>query len=721
MSIIQSIRDKGAKVSVALIALALIGFILTDYFSGKNRAQGGSASDAIGSVNGYNINYTEFEAKVKQMQDYMRQQGSPESPSLTQQAQESTWYQEINDLLLKSELNKLDMTISNTELYDILYGPEAPQDLQRQFIDSATGKFDPVAAKRQIDAMLKNKKTPAAQKESFNRFVEQLSAQRLQQKYIALLANSVNQPRWYTEKQNADNGPIAKISFAKALYTDSVFLGTDSTLKVTDDEIAEYLKKHSEEYQMPEETRTVNYITFSAAPSAADSLAAKNDLLRMRADFDSAKNVGQWLAGEGVANFYDGYINGKTIQIAAKDSIFKTPVGGVYGPYLDGGSYMLAKMLGTTTMPDTVKVRHILISNNPTDANGQPLPSRDSATAYNLTDSLRKAIAAGANFDSLVVKFSDDGGSKATGGVYDNVYSGRMVAPFNDAIFMNPVGYKGIVKTEFGFHYVEVLSQKGGGTGYKIAYLPKEIVPSQQTDGDALNEATKFAADSRDGVAFDANFEKNLKNKGYNKATSPDITENSAQAQGVGFSREFVRKVYEGQLGEVLKPVKVGQNYIVAVVVEINKKGTASVAKARQAIEPLLKNKKKGEMLKQKIGKITTLEAAAATMKTTVMSADSVRMGMMSLAGVGREPKVIGAAFNPANKGKVVPEVLIGSSGVFVVRVDSTGTTPVMNGSVAELRKAYYNQMKQSTSGQMGPINALRQIADIKDKRSTRY
>ena len=35
MSIIQTIRDKGAKVSVVLIALALVGFILTDYFSGR--------------------------------------------------------------------------------------------------------------------------------------------------------------------------------------------------------------------------------------------------------------------------------------------------------------------------------------------------------------------------------------------------------------------------------------------------------------------------------------------------------------------------------------------------------------------------------------------------------------------------------------------------------------------------------------------------------------
>ena len=36
-----------------------------------------------------------------------------------------------------------------------------------------------------------------------------------------------------------------------------------------------------------------------------------------------------------------------------------------------------------------------------------------------------------------------------------------MVPEFNDFIFGNPVGSKGIVKTEFGYHYIEILSQKG--------------------------------------------------------------------------------------------------------------------------------------------------------------------------------------------------------------------------------------------------------------------
>ena len=59
----------------------------------------------------------------------------------------------------------------------------------------------------------------------------------------------------------------------------------------------------------------------------------------------------------------------------------------------------LQKKIDAKPSPDTVKIRHILISTE----------SRDTATASKLADSIRLAIANGSNFDSLAAKFSDDG------------------------------------------------------------------------------------------------------------------------------------------------------------------------------------------------------------------------------------------------------------------------------------------------------------------------
>ena len=677
MSIMQTIREKGAKVTVVIIAIALLGFILTDYFSGKGRSGFTGGSKTIGKVNGKSVNYESFNKRVELMENNMKQQGYPSSPSLTQQAVDQTWNQEINRILLSQEVDKLGIRISKKELGDILYGPNAPQDLKQQFSDQTTGQYNAISAKQNIDEMLK--KGTQEQKDNINSYITDLEEQRKQDKYIALLSNSINYPRWFIEKQNADNSQIAKVSLVREVYTSI----PDSSIKIDDKEIADYISKHKDDFKQ-EESRSIQYVTFNAAPSASDSAETKNSLEQKREEFQTTTNMEQFLAAEGANGYYDGYINGKTIQIAAKDSIFRTPVGQVYGPYLDGASYVMAKVEGARQMPDTVKIRHILVATMQRDPqSGQSYQVRDTATAKTRIDSIQTAIRNGSNFDSLVVSLSDDPGSKDKGGVYENVPSGQMVSTFNDFIFLNGVGSKGVVKTEFGYHYIEILSQKGGGTGYKIAYLPKEIIASQETDSKAQNDANVFAGDSRNVKSFDETFEKNWKPKGYVKGIATDIKRVGGNVMGLGYSRQFVRDIYAASAGDVLKPERIDDNYVVAVVVEVLKEGTVGVAKARPQVEPLLMNKKKAEVIKKKIGNITTLEAASTALNNSpIQTVDSV------------------------------------------IRVDEVGTTPVTDGNVAEQRKALSAQGKQMMSNSQSPnspVNALRNAATISDKRSERY
>ena len=71
MSIIQDIRDKYAKLTVVLVALALLGFILTDYFAGKSRMSG-NVAQTIGSVNGTSIAFEDFNQKVLQAEENLK-------------------------------------------------------------------------------------------------------------------------------------------------------------------------------------------------------------------------------------------------------------------------------------------------------------------------------------------------------------------------------------------------------------------------------------------------------------------------------------------------------------------------------------------------------------------------------------------------------------------------------------------------------------------------
>jgi peptidyl-prolyl cis-trans isomerase D len=525
-----------------------------------------------------------------------------------------------------------------------------------------------------------------------------------------LLSNSTYFPKWFLEKQNVDNSLIARASYVTAPYTSIV----DSTVKVSDNEIQKYISDHKKEFEQKQETRSISYVVFNAAPTSADSNAVKQQLAGLKSGFETTTDAPAYVVQQGsTIEFLDAYLAGSAIQIPVKDSIFALPNGGVFGPYLDGGSYVLAKKLDQKVLPDSAKVRHILIKTVDPQAQRVLL---DDSTAKKRIDSIALAIRNGASFDSLARRLSQDEGSAEKGGVYDYFPQGQMVKAFNEFAFEKPVGSRDVVKTEFGYHLIEVLGQKGSQPNYKIAYLAKTISPSSETDNAASSAASSFAANSTTQKAFDANFEKDLKAKGMNKMVAQDILPNASEITGLGNSRTLVRNIFAADKGDVLQSERVGSAYVVAVVTEVNEAGTQSVAKARAAVEPVLRNKKKAELIVKKLGKITTLEAASAAIGQPIQVADSLRFNG-SNAAFGFESKVIGASFNPAYKGKVVPEAIEGQSGVFVLRVDNQASTPVQSGSIEEQRAMLQMQTRQQAMYR-SPLEALKNAAKIKDNRA---
>lgn len=716
MSIIQDIRDKYAKLTVVLIALALVGFILTDYFAGKSRGMVGGPSNTVGVVNGKKILFEDFSKKVTQAEENMKAQGYPPAAA-SQQALDQAWSQEINQAILSDEFEKLGIAVGRKELGDILYGQNAPQDIKQQFTDEKTGQFNAALAKQNIDQKLKS--GTAEEKANINAYINQLVNLRMADKFFSLMSGTINFPKWMIEKQNAENAQMARISLVRETYASI----PDSSIKVEDSEIEAFVNKNKKLFKQAE-TRSISFVSFSAAPSAKDSAATLSSLVTLRDRFASSDSVALFLAGEG-AQYFDAYVSGNAIQIPVKDSIFKLPVGGVYGPYLDANSYVLAKMIGVRVLPDSVKCRHVLVSNNLQQG------GVDDSIASRRIDSIKLAINSGANWDSMVQKYNppSDGSRQNKGEMTfssTEIQGPNFAREFGQFILLDgKVGERKVVKTSFGYHFIEIMSAIKPSTHYKVAYLPKEIIASQETDNAALNEANSFAAESTDLKSFDDTYEKKLKAKGFQKGIATDILRASTSIRGLeNASRSFVRDIYAAKRGEVLKPERVDNSYVVAVVTEALEEGTMSTARARAAgAETEVRVKKKGELLKKKIGTVTTLEDAIAKLGglKQIEPIDSLRIYGSNLS---YEPKVIGAAFNPANKGKVVPEVLVGKQGVYVIRVEDQSSTAVPAEDINAVRLSRYQQAKQSLGNQYSqnnPLTILRNAADIKDKRSERF
>ena len=112
-----------------------------------------------------------------------------------------------------------------------------------------------------------------------------------------------------------------------------------------------------------------------------------------------------------------------------------------------------------------------------------------------------------------------------------------MVKEFADFSFNGKTGDKKIVKSQFGYHYIEILDQKNFEPAYKIAYLSRKIDASPETDQGASGLASQFAGESRDAKSFDQSVQKgNLQ-----KLLAPDITPTEYAIPGLGPNRQLVR------------------------------------------------------------------------------------------------------------------------------------------------------------------------------------
>lgn len=703
MSIIQSLRDKAAILLSSIIALSLIGFLVQDAFIGRGRGSGLSgSSSSVGSINGKDIDVLEFNLKVKQMEESNRQQGLQSNEQMTQNIVEGVWNSYVQQELVKGEADKLGIAFTPKEMGDLLFSDDAPQEFKQLFTDQATGQYNIQAARTWFSNVKKSKKEDEVKMVN-DQLIEPLIIRQISEKYSSLITMGSYMPNWLMEKMNTDNNTMASISYVMIPYATV----TDSSLRVTDDEISKYVQAHKEEYKQ-EKTRSVAFVSFEATPSQKDSAELFKQLSALKEELRNAPDPKVFVARNNSAiPYFDGYALKSRLTIDAKDSIVNMPVGSVVGPYLDGGAYAIARKIDVRMVPDSVKVRHILIGiNDPRTGQAK----RTDSAARKIADSVFAAIRSGADFRSLAAQYSEDEGSKNNGGEYDfSSINLNLAREFYDYAFYKKKGDRDIIKTEFGYHIMEVLNQKNFEEAYKVAYVAKTILASEETDNAASSAATQFAGNSRTAKTFDENITKGR----LNKRVADNIKELDYTVANMP-SRQFVKWIYDNDPGTVSEPFDFKDKYVVAMVTAAYEEGVQPPSIARTQVEPMIRNQKKAESIRKKIGNANTLEAIASATGQQAGQLDTLRFGDAFIPNVGPEAKVIGAAFNKQNLNKTSAPIE-GQTGLFAIQTRQTSVLPSAATDAARQRTTMQMQMRQYSS--YGTFEALKKAATIKDKR----
>jgi peptidyl-prolyl cis-trans isomerase D len=706
MQIIQGIRDKGAAIVIVVISLSLIGFILMDAKQGGNNYAAGSGN--VGKINGLAVSQAEFSKKVT-MTESQEEQQSGQKPSGTRLAQirDQVWNQIVAEKVFYAEAAKLGIEFTSKELDNILKSdnPSNPLMQDKSMVDPASGKLD---MSKVGQALVQIKKMSGERWDMINsQIIEPQKLTSVSTKYFALLNASAYYPGWMEEDDAKAGKTFANISYVQIPYQTI----SDSSIKVTDAEITGYVDKHKDLFKQ-EAGRMISYVSFSQLPSAADSAKTKALVEGLKSEFAAETNVKNFLARNASAIEFDtNYVPKSKIRSTYLDSIIRLGAGSVYGPYVEKKNYVLAKMLGSKTIPDSAHAKHILIA-TVNSQTGEPI--LEDSVAKKRADSINAAINGGANFAFLALQYSSDG-SKDKGGDLGTFAYGAMVPEFNKFCFEKPVGSRGVVKTQFGYHIIDLLSQKGSSPAYKIGYLAKEIFASEETINNASNNAIKLSAE-KDAKKLDAYIQKN----GLQKISVPTlIKENDAQIGQMQDARQLVRWVFEAKKGDVSDPMPVGDQFVVAMVDKIYKEGTQDAETARPLVENTIKEEKKAAEIIKALGSNPTLEIASAKYAKEIKTAgadSSISFKSQIINEVGAEPKLIGAIFNKANLNKVAAPIS-GKAGVFVFKVNSIAQkADDPNEDKVQFRMTQTTALRNQAVSNW--FEGLRKKATVKDNRS---
>jgi len=682
MAVLSKIRQRTGLL-IIVIGFCLLAFLVGDAFQSGTF---GSDANEIGSVNGTDIPTQEFLQKVAMAE----KQGQGISNT---QAFNSTWEQEVRSIILSEEFEKLGLKVGDEQFINVI--KQNPNFAQNPQFLNAAGLFD----ENKFKEFLKSIKNAPNQEQwlQWKAFEGNIEKYTVEQMYNTMIKSGV-----YTTKAE---GKLAYKLEADKVDFDYVMVPfssiNDDQVKVTDAEIIDFMKKSPKKYKS-DNTTSIDFVLFENKPSKEDELGMSSKINELKTKFDSVSNVGKFVNENSDIKFDSTYLAKKDLPLEFQEQLFNLPAGSVFGPYVHNGHQCLSRMIGRKANA-TAKASHILLAYKGAP---QSAATRTKEEAQALANSLlAQAKANPDGFGMLAMTNSDDPGSKNNGGEYDNITPGQMVPQFNDYVFNNPVGSIGVVETDFGFHVIKV---SGKNDAVLMGTVAQKIQPSDATIDATYTKASQFESDALENKDFAAL----AKKSGVEVVNANNIKAFDEYVQGLGSQREIVRWSFSSDTDiNSVKRFETTQGFVIAKLKDKNETGLLPIELAKQSVEPLLKNKKKAELIKKKMNG-NTLESVAKSSGASVLPATGVSLKTPVIPNIGSEPKVVGKAFNLAS-GKT-SEIIEGNAGMYMIKGKS-----VIKAADLPSYTTYINQDR--TQNQSYSVSkaytALKDKAEIKDNR----
>lgn len=204
-------------------------------------------------------------------------------------------------------------------------------------------------------------------------------------------------------------------------------------------------------------------------------------------------------------------------------------------------------------VPEQARSRHILISVKP------GADAKTDAAAKAKAESIANQLRHGASWTDLAKKDSDDPGSKDSGGELGFAQRGRMVPEFDNAIFNNPIGQIAVIKSQFGYHVVQVEERQQAHTQSlgEVEDTIKATLSRQMVSQAEENYAKQLAAEAgQKGLQATAQ-------EHHLQVTTTDSLPASGTIDALPDSSQVVSKAFQAKQGGAPQYAQTGEGYAI--------------------------------------------------------------------------------------------------------------------------------------------------------------
>lgn len=660
MATLQKIRDKGTLL-VIVIGVALLAFVLGDLLT-SGTTLFGRAQDKAFVVNGEVISTKEYADKITEFEEFQKMVSGQSSldENTSSQIREAVYQQMVRQRLLNNQTKKLGLNVTKEEINDLVHGESISPVLQQLpfFVDPQTGVFNRNALIEFINTI--NMPNPGPQEQAMVNqykslwlFIEDMiSTQRLEEKYISLLSNSVITNDLEAKSAFEMSQKNADIEYAMQSY----FTMPDSAVTVTDKEIKAFYDKHKQSFRMEAPLVKLSYFTKEVLPSSEDFAEVEAASRTAFNELAATTNPATVVADYSQVPYRDAFVSELVLTPDQVEFARSAAISEMYGPKREGNSFQIIKLIDKTVAPDSVHLRMMSIP----DAS---MVGRDSVVTH-FVDSIYGQLQGGASFADVANSLnpSSNGGDVGWAREIDLVSLG---AEMINAAFNAPVGQPVKLTVPGQQLIIQVEERTRPVNKYKLALIDMPVVASEKTSNNIDNELNQFVATPDVGEKFS----EQAAEKGYMVLPNITVSANDFTLNQIPGTRQVITWAANEKKTGSVKKFDLTNLRVIARVDQVIPSGTTPLSEVSSNIRMQLTNDKKAEKMIADLTalKLTSIDAYATAMNTVSDTVRFVNFNTQNITGLGYEP-VLNAvsAFAPLNS---VVGPMKGNMGVLVTKV----------------------------------------------------